>query len=127
MGQKDIEAIFEQAKNDISGLKAISAVEVASGLAHGSLIVDKAFDLDAASAYNSEVLKAKIKAKDAMGMSKEKIDIIIIELTSQIHIIQPTENNKYLIYMAADRGSTNVGITRKIILDVGQKVQAALK
>lgn len=127
MSQKEIDAAFQEAKEGIAGLKAISAVEVESGLAHGSLIVDKSFDLDAASAYNSEVLKAKLKAKNAMGMEKENIDIIIIELTSQIHIIQPTENGKYLIYMAADRSSTNVGIARKIILSVGKKVQSTLK
>lgn len=127
MSQKEIDAAFQEAKEGIAGLKAISAVEIASGLAHGSLIIDKSFDLDAASAYNSEVLKAKMKAKNAMGMEKENIDIIIIELTSQIHIIQPTDNGKYLIYMAADRSTTNVGIARKIILDVGKKIQSTLK
>lgn len=126
MGQKEIDAAFQEAKEGISGLKAISAVEVDSGLAHGSMIIDKAFDLDAASAYNSEVLKAKMKAKNAMGMEKERIDIIIIELSSQIHIIQPTENGKYLVYMAADRSTTNVGMARKVVLSVGKKIEAAL-
>lgn len=115
---------FGYAKKEIPGLKAISLVEVDTGLAHGSLIVDKSFDLEAASAYNSEVLKAKIKAKNAMGMTKEKIDLIIIELSSQIHMIQPTPNEKYLIYIAADRASTNIGITRKIVLEVSKMVQA---
>ncbi len=127
MAQSTIDKAFEEAKENISGLKAISAVEVETGLAIGSLIVDPAFDLDAASAYNSEVLKAKMKAKKAMGMDKEKIDIIIIELTSQIHLIQPTANAKYLVYIAADRSSTNIGISRRIALEVGKKVEESLK
>ena len=126
MALKDIEAAFKEAHETLPGLKAISAVEVESGLAHGSLIVDKDFDLDAASAYNSEVLKAKLRAKDAMGMKKENVDIIIIELTSQIHLIQPTPNGKYLVYMAADRSNTNIGIARKVVLEVGKKIQSAL-
>lgn len=127
MAKSTIDQAFEEAKENISGLKAISAVEVETGLAIGSLIVDPAFDLDAASAYNSEVLKAKMKAKKAMGMDKEKIDIIIIELTSQIHLIQPTSNAKYLVYIAADRSTTNLGISRRIALEVGKKVEESLK
>lgn len=127
MGQNEISMAFEIVKKEITGLKAISAVDVEAGLVHGSLIVDKAFDLDAASAYNSEVLKAKIKAKDAMGMEKEKIEIAIFELSTQIHIIQPTENNKYLIYMAADKATTNIGIARKSILKAGVRIQEILK
>jgi len=68
MGRNETQEAFEYAKSEIGGLKAISAVEVETGLAHGSLLIDPKFDLDAASAYNSEVLKAKIKAKNAMGM-----------------------------------------------------------
>ncbi|MEQ9306578.1 MAG: hypothetical protein RJQ14_21875 [Marinoscillum sp.] len=120
-----IEKAFDYAKGEISGLKAISAVEVDSGLSHGSLIVDEKFDLDAASAYNAEVLKAKIKAKNAMGMDKEKIELIIIELSSQIHFIQPTHSEKYLIYMAADK-SSNLGVTRKVMKEVSSQVQGAL-
>tara|TARA_B100001250_G_scaffold336650_1_gene303203 strand:- start:16 stop:393 length:378 start_codon:yes stop_codon:yes gene_type:complete len=120
-----VEKAFETAKKEISGLKAISAVEIESGLSHGSLIVDEKFDLDAASAYNAEVIKAKIKAKNAMGMQKEKIDLMIIELTSQIHLIQPTDDEKYIIYMAADK-SSNVGIVRKVMKSISGEVQAAL-
>jgi len=121
-----IDEAFKYAKEEIGGLKAISAVEVETGLALGSLIVDKAFDLEAASAYNSEVLKAKIRAKNAMGMNKEKINLMIIELTNQIHILQPTPNEKYIVYLAADKGVTNLGITRRIILEVSRKIGTAL-
>ncbi|WP_258101519.1 hypothetical protein [Marinoscillum pacificum] len=120
-----VEKAFEVAKKEITGLKAISAVEVESGLSHGSLIVDEKFDLDAASAYNAEVIKAKIKAKNAMGMQKEKIDLMIIELTSQIHLIQPTDDEKYIIYMAADK-SSNVGMVRKVMKSISGEVQSAL-
>ncbi|MEP0368820.1 MAG: hypothetical protein ABJN36_20675 [Cyclobacteriaceae bacterium] len=121
-----IEKAFEKAKSEIGGLKAISAVEVESGLSHGSLIIDTKFDLDAASAYNAEVIKAKMKAKNAMGMQKEKIDIMIIELTSQIHIIQPTTNEKFIIYMAADKSGSNLGLIRKVMLSVSKEVESAL-
>lgn len=124
MAKSAMDVAFQNVKSNVTGLKAISAVEVSSGLSEGSLIVDKTFDLEAASAYNSEVLKAKIKAKNAMGMNKEKVEIIIIELTSQIHIIQPTPNEKYLIYMAADRSSTNLGIARKAVKEAAKELES---
>lgn len=126
MAKNETQEAFEYAKEEIAGLKAISAVEIETGLAHGSLVIDKAFDLDAASAYNSQVLKAKIKAKNAMGMEEEVIELMTIELTNQIHMIQPTANEKYLIYMAADKGLTNVGITRKIVLNVSKRIEKSL-
>ncbi|MBC6400860.1 MAG: hypothetical protein GDA51_08815 [Ekhidna sp.] len=127
MGKIQIEEAFKEAREGIAGLKAISVVEVETGLAIDSMNLDKAFDIDAASAYNSEVLKAKIKAKNAMGMEKEEIDLILIELTTQNHLIQPSPNGKYLVYIATDKSSSNIGITRRIALSVGKKVQEQLK
>ncbi|MEO9473918.1 MAG: hypothetical protein ABJG41_00220 [Cyclobacteriaceae bacterium] len=117
-----IEKVFEKAKSEIGGLKAITAVEVESGLSHGSLIIDTKFDLDATIAYNAEVMKAK----NAMGMQKEKTDIMIIELSSQIHIIQPTTNEKFIIYVAADKSGSNLGLIRKVMLSVSKEVESAL-
>ncbi|MDE0472781.1 MAG: hypothetical protein OXH57_12660 [Ekhidna sp.] len=126
MSKTAIKDAFEEAKAGITGLKAISVVEVESGLAIDSMILDKDFDLEAAGAYNAEVLKAKIKAKNAMGMDKERIDLILIELTTQNHLIQPSPNGKYLVYIAVDKNTSNIGITRKIALSVGKKVQEQL-
>jgi hypothetical protein len=122
-----IEQAFEYAKKEMNGLKAISLVDVSSGLSHGSLIIDTKFDLDAASAYNAEVLKAKVKAKSAMGMAKENIEIMIIELTSQIHMILPLAGDKYLIYAAADRSNSNIGIARKVMIEVAEMVKSGIK
>ena len=122
MSNKKTTEAFEYAKQEIPGLKAISAVEIASGLPYGSLVVDKTFDLDAASAYNSEVIKAKIKAKNAMGMKSERIQLMIIELDTQVHMIQPSKDEKFLVYMAADK-SMNMGITRHTMLEVSKMIQ----
>lgn len=126
MGKNETKEAFEYAQNEIPGLKAISAVEIETGLAHGQLVLDPAFDLDAASAYNAEVVKAKIKAKNAMGMNKEKIELMFIELTSQIHLLQPTPNEKFIVYLAADRKEANMGITRKAIKEVSNRIQNSL-
>ncbi|MEQ9297458.1 MAG: hypothetical protein RIF33_02795 [Cyclobacteriaceae bacterium] len=121
-----MDQVFGKAKNDIQGLKAISAIEISTGLPIGSLVLDPSFDIDAASAYNAEVVKAKIKAKNAMGFEGELVEIIIIELSSQIHIIQPTPNEQYIIYLAADKASTNIGMTRKVVKQLAGELEVLL-
>lgn len=121
-----IASVFQEVKSQLTGLKAISAVEVETGLPYSTLVVDPSFDLEAASAYNAEVLKTKIRAKNAMGMTNEKVELMIIELTNQIHMIQPTPDEQSLVYMAADRTSTNLGIARKVMMEASRKIQAII-
>jgi hypothetical protein len=52
---------------------------------------------------------------------------MIIELSSQVHMIQPTPNEKFLVYMAAEKGATNMGITRKVMMEVSKRIEASLK
>lgn len=121
-----IASVFQEVKTQLAGLKAISAVEIDTGLPYSVLAVDPAFDLEAASAYNAEVLKTKIRAKDAMGMTDEKVEMMMVELTHQIHVILPTDDGKSLIYMAADRASANLGIVRKVMAEASRKIQAII-
>lgn len=123
---KKIDDILKYAESEISGLKAISVVETESGFPHGALNIDDRFDIEAASAYNAAVLNAKIRAKNAMGMEKEEISIITIELGSQIHVIRPTRDNRFLVYAAADK-SSNVGIIRNVMIKLGSMAEEVLK
>ncbi len=110
---KSVRDVFKEVGDELGGLKALSLVELETGLTIDSFLVDEKFDMDAAAAYNAEVVKAKIKAKNAMGLGNEHIEAMIIELNTQIHIIQPTPDEKMIIYLAADSKKTNLGMARK--------------
>lgn len=98
-------------KENINGFIAVSVTEVETGMSYSSLSVNPNFDPELASAYNLEVVKAKLSAIKALGLD-QKINDILITLTDQIHIIDVSEDGKYFIYLAVDSKKVNLGLTR---------------
>jgi len=98
-------------KENVSGFIAVSVTEVETGMSYCSLSVNPEFDPELASAYNLEVVKAKLNAIKALGLN-QKIDDILITLTDQIHIIDVSEDGNYFIYLAVDSKKANLGLTR---------------
>ncbi|MCC9062107.1 MULTISPECIES: hypothetical protein [Flavobacterium] len=98
-------------KENINGFIAVSVTEVETGMSYSSLSLNPNFDPELASAYNLEVVKAKLSAIKALGLD-QKINDILITLTDQIHIIDVSEDGKYFIYLAVDSTKANLGLTR---------------
>lgn len=98
-------------KENINGFIAVSVTEVETGMSYCSLSLNSNFDPELASAYNLEVVKAKLSAIKALGLD-QKINDILITLTDQIHIIDVSEDGKYFIYLAVDSTKANLGLTR---------------
>jgi hypothetical protein len=76
--------------------------------------VDKDFDPELAAAFNLEVVKAKLNAINALGIT-QSIDNILITLTNQIHIIDISEGSDYFIYLAVDSTRANMGMTKALL------------
>lgn len=104
----------EDLKNNVSGFIAVSVTEIKTGVSYYSLSVDPSFDPDLASAYNLEVVKAKLNAIKALNLD-QTIENIMINLSSQIHIIDISENNDYFIYLAVDANKANLGMTKALL------------
>ncbi|WP_264535381.1 hypothetical protein [Flavobacterium sp. N1736] len=98
-------------KENINGFIAVSVTEVETGMSYCSLSLNPNFDPELASAYNLEVVKAKLSAIKALGLD-QKINDILITLTDQIHILDVSEDGKYFIYLAVDSSKANLGLTR---------------
>ncbi|EMY3482603.1 hypothetical protein ABF174_000654 [Flavobacterium psychrophilum] len=104
----------EELKKNVSGFIAVAVTEIKSGVSYYSLSVDKDFDPELAAAFNLEVVKAKLNAINALGLN-QSIDDIMINLSSQIHIIDISENNEYFIYLAVDASKANLGMTKALL------------
>ncbi|EMY3553227.1 hypothetical protein [Flavobacterium psychrophilum] len=104
----------EELKKNVSGFIAVAVTEIKSGVSYYSLSVDKDFDPELAAAFNLEVVKAKLNAINALGLN-QSIDDILINLSSQIHIIDISENNEYFIYLAVDASKANMGMTKALL------------
>ncbi|MFK7050571.1 hypothetical protein [Flavobacterium davisii] len=104
----------EDLKSNVPGFVAVAVAEVKSGISYYSLTVESNFDPELASAYNLEVVKAKLNAIQALGLN-ETIEDIMINLKSQIHIIDISDNSEYFIYLAVDSTKANLGMTKALL------------
>lgn len=115
----------EDLKTNVSGFIAVAVTEVKTGMSYKSLTVDPSFDPELASAYNLEVVKAKMTAIKALGL-KESIEDIMITLTNQIHIISISESGEYFIYLAVNSSKANLGMTRSILKKYSKEIEAKM-
>ncbi len=123
---KDVlNSFIENVKTNVPGFIAVSVTEIESGVAYESVSVVDDFDPNLASAYNLEVVKAKLQAIKALGL-KEKIEDITITLTDQIHILNVAPSGAYFIYLAVDSDKANLGITRALLNKYKADLNAAL-
>lgn len=104
----------DEVKKNIPGYIAVAVTEIKSGISYFSDSAVASFDPELASAFNLEVVKAKLNAISALGL-EQNIDDIMITLTNQIHIIDISENNEYFIYLAVDSNKANLGMTKALL------------
>ncbi|WP_167476302.1 hypothetical protein [Nocardia arthritidis] len=98
----------------IDGALGAAVVDYNSGMALGMLGSSKTLDLQVAAAGNTEVVRAKLRTIDQLGLNEE-IEDILISLTGQYHLIRPMTGRKskgLFLYLALDRGRANLALAR---------------
>ncbi|WP_035652237.1 hypothetical protein [Flavobacterium sp. ASV13] len=113
-------------EKNVPGFIAVSIAEIQTGMSYFSLSVVPEFDPELASAFNLEVVKAKMNAVSALGLKNQVVSDIMITLTSQIHIIDVSENNLYMIYLAVDSTKANLGMTKAILNKYKKEIASKL-
>jgi hypothetical protein len=111
--EKQIVEILEKIAADMNGFIAASLVDMESGLTLGAKSNRSEFDLSVASAYNSELVKQKLKIMRALNL-KSTLEDMLLTLSDQIHMIKMISPNVFL-YLAADREGTNLAILRSAV------------
>lgn len=114
MNHSDVEKFIQAVSNGISGVIAISVVDLESGMSLGSLSNSNDFDPEVAGAYNSEVVKQKQAAMKALGIGNQDIEDILFTLANQIHIIRMASDKKHFVYVVTKKDA-NLAITRSVI------------
>jgi hypothetical protein len=105
--------IIETMAEEMPGFVAAALVDIESGMTLGVYSTRPDFDLAAASAYNSELVKQKQKIMHALGLNMELEDMIMT-LTDQIHLIKLINESTFL-YLAANRAGSNLAIVRNVV------------
>ncbi|GAA3552188.1 hypothetical protein GCM10022419_035620 [Nonomuraea rosea] len=109
----------------IDGSIGAAIVDHGSGMALGALGGSKDLDLQVAAAGNTEVVKAKLRTMDSLGL-KENIEDILITLGQQYHIIRPITGRSgkgLFLYLALDRSRANLALARHQLRGIEEKLE----
>jgi len=111
--EKQLTETLEKISQDTNGFIAASLVDLDSGMTLAIKASRTEFDLTAASAYNSELVKQKLKIMRTLGLSGT-IEDMLITLTDQIHLVKLVGPNTFL-YLAVDRKQSNIALVRTAV------------
>ncbi len=119
----NIDQILKEAM-EINGAIGVALVDYETGMSLGQA-GGGALDLDVAAAGNSDVVKAKLRTMQALGLD-EKIEDILITLNSQYHLLRPItarSGQGLVLYMALDKGKANLAMARRQLTNLEKDVQ----
>ncbi|WP_094575834.1 hypothetical protein [Kingella denitrificans] len=109
------DAIVSELLN-VDGALAAAVVDYESGmlLAGGG---SSAIDLEVAAAGNTEVMRAKVKTMQMLGLN-DAIEDILMTLGKQYHLLRPLPKHDGLfLYSVLDRSKSNLALARRALVD----------
>jgi predicted regulator of Ras-like GTPase activity (Roadblock/LC7/MglB family) len=113
--EKTLLEFFGKIENDVNGVIAAAVVDLESGMTLAAKTNRQEFDLAAASAYNSELVKQKMKIMRTLNL-KSSLEDMLITLSDQFHLIKFLPGGTSFLYLATDRSGTNLAILRNSVI-----------
>jgi hypothetical protein len=98
----------------IDGAIGVALVDRSSGMALGIAGGSRDFDLQVASAANTEVVRAKLRTMEMLSLH-ESIEDILITLDTQYHLIRPLTGRSgqgLFLYLALNKDRANLALAR---------------
>ncbi|MFF8938502.1 hypothetical protein ACF08O_28075 [Streptomyces paradoxus] len=108
------ETALKEALSSIEGATGAALVDYTSGMALGTVGGGNSFDLNVAAAGNTDVVRAKLRTMELLGIQDE-IEDILITLGTQYHLIRLLKSqggNGLFLYLVLDSGRANLAMAR---------------
>jgi predicted regulator of Ras-like GTPase activity (Roadblock/LC7/MglB family) len=105
----NVKETLNAATSSIDGAMAAALVDYESGMALG--MAGSGVDLELAAAGNTEVVRAKMRTMDMLGI-KGEIEDILITLQSQYHIIYIVPDRSLFLYLVLAKDKANLAMAR---------------
>lgn len=106
---------------EIDGFVGACIVDSNSGMTLGA-IGGTGFDLEAAAAGNTEVVRAKRKTMKALALN-DQIEDMLITLGKAYHIIRPlTSNEALFVYLVLDKTKANLAMARHSLRNIEKEL-----
>jgi len=109
----------------LDGAIAAAVVDHTSGMTLGTIGGGTDFDPVVAGAANTEVIRAKLRTMEMLGL-KEKIVDILVTLDSQYHLLRPITGRSgqgLFIYVALHRDRANLAMARHRLRAIEQGLE----
>ncbi|WP_037622800.1 hypothetical protein [Streptomyces aureus] len=109
-----VEVSLKEMMTEAEGALGAAVVDYSSGMALGTLGGSKNLDMTVAAAGNTDVVRAKVRAMEQLGL-KSQIEDILITLGHQYHLIRPVagrNGNGLFLYLVLDRARSNLAMAR---------------
>ncbi|GGW43476.1 MULTISPECIES: hypothetical protein [Streptomyces] len=110
----NVEISLKETMTVVEGALGAAVVDYTSGMALGTLGGGKDLDLAVAAAGNTDVIRAKVRTMEHLGL-KGEIEDILITLGTQYHLIRLVKGRQgsgLFIYLVLDRGRSNLAMAR---------------
>lgn len=108
------EAVLKTATSTIDGALGAALVDYTSGMALGTVGGGEDLDLTVAAAGNTDVVRAKVRTMEMLGLHDE-IEDILITLGAQYHLIRLLKGRGQtglFLYLALDKSRANLAMAR---------------
>ncbi|MER5869787.1 hypothetical protein [Streptomyces sp. NPDC002044] len=110
----NVEVSLKETMTSIEGALGVALVDYSSGMALGTLGGGKELDLSVAAAGNTDVIRAKVRTMEMLGMQDE-IEDLLITLGTQYHLIRLLKgrgSNGLFLYVVLDKANSNLAMAR---------------
>ncbi|MEJ8640309.1 hypothetical protein WKI68_00505 [Streptomyces sp. MS1.HAVA.3] len=110
----NVETSLKETMASIEGSVAAALVDYTSGMALGTIGGGKDFDVNVAAAGNTDVIRAKARTMEMLGL-KDEIEDVLITLGGQYHLIRLIRGrgiDGLFLYLVLDKRNANLAMAR---------------
>lgn len=120
-----VEVSLKDIMTSVEGALGAAVVDYSSGMALGTLGGGKDLDLTVAAAGNTDVIRAKVRTMELLGLTGQ-IEDILITLESQYHLIRLVtgrSGNGLFLYLVLDKSRSNLAMARHQLKRVEEQLE----
>lgn len=120
-----VEVSLKDVMTSVEGALGAAVVDYSSGMALGTLGGGKDLDLTVAAVSSTDVIRAKVRTMELLGLSGQ-IEDILITLESQYHLIRLVtgrSGNGLFLYLVLDKSRSNLAMARHQLKRVEEQLE----
>ncbi|GAA5041879.1 hypothetical protein [Streptomyces sp. SID10815] len=120
-----VEVSLKEMMTAVEGALGAAVVDYTSGMALGTLGGGKDLDMTIAAAGNTDVIRAKVRTMEQLGLQSQ-IEDVLITLGGQYHLIRLVtgrNGNGLFLYLVLDKGRSNLAMARHQLRRVEEQLE----